>query len=205
MNFEILDDFISKEDQDMIESEMLGNNFPWYFCPATATYIPGYSAQDANTKENPQFEHIFYMLNKSNSTFTNSFKLQETFIQRLESLKGRDYFSRMIRAKANLLHKNETFGTGNYNTPHIDHVDEINDEQLNNRLETLLYYVNDSDGDTIIFNERVTDYRKTKQLTTAITVTPKKGRAILFDSSYLHSSSPPRTHNSRVVLNFVFY
>jgi hypothetical protein len=73
---------------------------------------------------------------------------------------------------------------------------------------TFLYYVNDSDGDTILFNElrdaRNSDTYQYDEFTLFKRVTPKRGRAILFNGMYYHSSSQPQNHHSRVILNINF-
>ena len=58
-----------------------------------------------------------------------------------------------------------------------------------------LYYVNDSDGDTVFFkNDMKTEIKR---------VSPKKGRIAFFDGSILHAGTPSET-NSRAVVNFNF-
>ena len=61
--------------------------------------------------------------------------------------------------------------------------------------KTLLYYVNDSDGDTLFFDN---DLNITKR------VTPKKNRAILFDSNMLHAGANPIKNETRIVINIIF-
>ena len=57
-----------------------------------------------------------------------------------------------------------------------------------------LYYVCDSDGDTILFDDNENEIQR---------VSPKKGRIVFFDGSIKHcSSSPAKTH--RAVINFDF-
>ena len=58
-----------------------------------------------------------------------------------------------------------------------------------------LYYVNDSDGDTVFFDDDETTIIKK--------VSPKKGKMILFDGSIPHASSTP-TKNERCVINYNF-
>ena len=67
-----------------------------------------------------------------------------------------------------------------------------------------LYYLNDSDGDTFIFDKTLQDTPYTNPKTKfeiVKRITPKKGRAILFDGSRYHSSSGP-TKGVRCILNF---
>ena len=60
-----------------------------------------------------------------------------------------------------------------------------------------LYYINDSDGDTIIY-----EGRDKNNLKIANKVSPKKGRIILFDGSQYHSSSYPLKTDKRMVINY---
>jgi hypothetical protein len=88
-------------------------------------------------------------------------------------------------------------GKNKLHAPHVDfHVPHY----------TFLYYVNDSDGDTFIFNEKVNPAMGENQnypdkFTLLERVSPKKGDAILFNGLHYHSSSTPEHHDSRIALN----
>jgi len=56
---------------------------------------------------------------------------------------------------------------------------------------TILYYVNDTDGDTFFFDN---DYNIVES------ITPRKGRIVVFDGSQIHASSSP-SDEIRVVVN----
>jgi hypothetical protein len=66
-----------------------------------------------------------------------------------------------------------------------------------------LYYVNDSDGDTFLFNRTKKDgpIPKDSELEILKRVSPKKGRVVLFDGSRYHSSSGP-SKDVRCIINF---
>lgn len=85
---------------------------------------------------------------------------------------------------------------------------------------TLLYYVNDSDGDTFFFNTTTKNYphseyekarflpdwtEKQEEIFTEVAFRkePKKGTAVIFDGSIYHSSSTP-TKGRRCIINFCY-
>jgi hypothetical protein len=70
---------------------------------------------------------------------------------------------------------------------------------------SMIYYVMDSDGDTVIFDRTLTDFLGKKlPLSTLTTVSPMKGRAVVFPSDLLHSGTNPVTSEARIVVNLVF-
>jgi hypothetical protein len=74
----------------------------------------------------------------------------------------------------------------------------------------VLYYVADSDGDTIIVDRQLQDDEpsydnlKLEDYNIIHRVTPKQGRAVIFKSNQFHASSPPIESLKRMVINFVF-
>jgi len=98
----------------------------------------------------------------------------------------------ILRIKANILNK-----TDKQNHIHPPHVD------MNIPHMVLLYYVNDSDGDTVIFDQ-VYHSEKKPELTVNRTISPKAGSAIMFDGLTYHSSSSPKNAKERIVLNINF-
>ena len=99
--------------------------------------------------------------------------------------------NKVLRIKANILNK-----TDKQNHIHPPHVDMTIPHMV------LLYYVNDSDGDTVIFNEKYS--AKSSSLTVNRKISPKAGAAILFDGLTYHSSSSPQYAEERIVLNINF-
>ncbi len=100
----------------------------------------------------------------------------------------------MMRCKMNILWQKESFPENHWNVVHQDSdIESV----------SILYYVNESDGDTFLFNEF---YEKGKlpNLTLAKRVSPKKNRVVLFDGRRYHAGSNPRHNRERIVINFVF-
>ena len=83
------------------------------------------------------------------------------------------------RMKSNLLLQTQNTP----NTPHIDYKFPH---------DVLLYYVNDSDGETIFYDSELNEIKK---------VNPKRGRIVVFDGSQYHSSTPPQKNKCRCVIN----
>ena len=68
---------------------------------------------------------------------------------------------------------------------------------------TLLYYINDSDGESIIFKNKGINYLTTgKELQIKKTFSPKKGSMIMFNQDYLHAGCPPFKSDYRLVINY---
>lgn len=90
------------------------------------------------------------------------------------------------------------FFSNGYSGIHFPHVDYYSPHK------TMLYYVNDSDGDTILFNEKFDENNKNPSLSIMQSVSPKMGRAIIFDGLRYHSSSVPEKAKKRLTININF-
>lgn len=67
----------------------------------------------------------------------------------------------------------------------------------------LLIYVNDSDGDTVLYNQIYTG-EEISEVTERIRVSPKAGRAVLFDNLIYHAASVPINYKFRQIINMNF-
>lgn len=99
-----------------------------------------------------------------------------------------------VRLKFNLMTQRPDAPINSYNTPHHDAISDC---------VSMLYYLNDSDGDTVFFNEKAAD-GSPEAFTIKGRVTPKANRAVIFDSSMYHASSQPRETAQRNVLNCIY-
>lgn len=109
------------------------------------------------------------------------------------------------RIKLNLQTKSYYPSKGKYNFPHIDY----NNENIKNSY-TILYYLNDSDGDTYFFNEKIPHWPNftdddIHNLTIRKQIPPKKGRIVMFRSDIMHAGSHPIENDSRMVVNYNLY
>jgi hypothetical protein len=195
-----LEKFIPPSYAEVLEEILCKNpEFTWTYTPSTNNQKEtSIMKADAQSYESEQFVHAFFLEGAKRSPF---FDIVFPFFYFLEEKTG-IRLGAIERMKANLLLR-ASAPTGltsqgvHYNTPHIDIPDA--------GYKSLLYYVKDSDGDTFIFNEKFHDKLDEKKgLSVRKRVSPKKGRAVVFDSNTWHASSNPRESQNRVVLNLIF-
>jgi len=191
----VIDNLFAKEHQDLIETSAL--RIPWFFQDNTCdfSYISNYPKQIDGVKETPFFVNMLYDDFQSQSEY---FKYFAPIVGALERHMKRPYMKRLFRMKANMYLKQPDYPDFHFHTPHVDVYDEKTDTIGDG--EIFLYYVDDSDGPTYMFNERF----PTDNVTKSGFVAPEKGKGVLFDLQTLHASSPPRFHERRMTLNFVF-
>ena len=189
----IIDNAVPEEQQDIIERLVTGDSFGWMYNPQTAytnQLLEKISFQDEFFKDSldsPLFSHILWNEYGRNSHMFNAF---------IPVLDATPYqFHRLVRCKINLTLPVEGSTKDTHSYPHVDYVD-------NEGLITGLYYVNDSDGDTFLFNE-MSPHKGA--LTIAKRISSKKGRLVLFDSQRYHAGNNPIHHPTRLTLNFNFY
>ena len=189
----VIDDFIEKDYQECIKLKLLGgfgknndyqdSDFPWFF----AEDVTG--AGDYDSQHRPAMAHQ-YVDYEDNSPSLVVSQFNELFLPLLRKvgvtlnrhtidiLQGRSFLQFPI-----LKEKVEP------DTPHID---------IHNKFHIVaLYYVLDSDGDTIIYNER----KESKEYTIKQKVSPKQGRIVIFDGGLYHTAEQP-LNNIRCIVNY---
>ena len=185
----VIDDMIDDEYQDGIKNILMGkyvfrnNEFPWYYSSditdSTNIYGQGRPALshkyvDYDEKTNVSKKHtIFHSLFKLLLEIT----CERMNIENADVLQGRSFLQFPLNLKDKTV-----------DTPHID---------MRRKHLVVLYYVCDSDGDTIIYNER----ERSDSYTIKKSVTPKQGRTVLFDGSLYHTAQQP-INNIRCVVNY---
>ena len=180
----VIDDVIDPDYQEQIRSILLGEvnygdyEFPWYYTKdITKSDLP-------NSQKRPAFSHLYVKsYGQVVSEFHNIFiDLITVCCHRLEMtevnvIQGNSFLQLPLTTKR-----------GKVDTPHID---------TNEKNFVMLYYVCDSDGDTIIYNEKV----ESEKYTVKESVTPKQGRVVLFDGGLFHTAEQPIS-NTRCVVNY---
>lgn len=178
--------------KNFLESE----NFPWYYVGATA--YTGKNAKSVETLYNGSFYHIAYD-HKKNSQVSDV--LEHCLLCCLDNLNIK--MNNLIRIRIGMI------PVCPYNFQNPPHVDFTFPHKVG------LLYMNDSDGDTVIYNEKhdldpLNDSLRYLQntlkynLTVKEKITPQENKFVLFDGSHYHSSSTPTTVKRRIAVNYVF-
>jgi len=195
----VLDNVVPQEMADKFETIVTDGYFPWYLIrdihAHKLTDESNYRiVYDENTVNTIQLGHDVF--NKENvDKEINSSIYNEVSVICDHCCEQFDIRPQYLSQRLNMLGQNLSIKEGKYNTPHID--SRFSDSY------SMLYYVNDSDGDTIIFNETIDEKNKKRpeKLTIKKTITPKKNRAVLFIGNYFHTSTNPTNNDKRIVLN----
>jgi hypothetical protein len=190
------------------QNEIITNlrNMPWYWRPQIAEYSPEIYVDKANPFEDPRvtdafaFVHVCYEDGNVKSEFYQYFKPILRFLE----FKLNIQITELIRLRLRLSSQIPNHTLNHYNPPHVDLMST-------DPFKTFVYYVDDSDGDTVIFNKR---YESTTQPTTLtknepdlkpiFTSTPRKGEGVYFDGLQYHAGNSPVNYKSRCIINFDF-
>ena len=189
----VIDDFIGKDYQEYIKFQLMGgfdkNNdyqdsqFPWFYTEDVT------GAGDDDSQHRSAFGHQYvdyedkspgHVVSKFNELFTPLLKKVGITLKlyNINVLQGRSFLQFPILKEK-----------GEPDTPHID---------IHDRFHIVaLYYVLDSDGDTIIYNER----KESKEYTIKQRVSPKQGRIVIFDGGLYHTAEQP-LNNTRCIVNY---
>lgn len=165
--FLVRDDFITPAQADELEKLMFGAFFPWYYLDNTTTKA---GMRKWYELECPMVVHNLFFEGAVNNPGYKQILAMFGFSP-----------DTLIRMKANLVMPRPLEPR-----PTPQHVDRLDTHY------TIVYYVNDSDGATILRTPAGT--RR---------VAPKKGRIVLFDGSLMHSHFMP-WWRPRCVINFNF-
>lgn len=183
-NILILDDVIPEAYADAVENFIFKLNFPWWYQSDSAF---GPNSSDIF------FPSLNHCLVRHGETVNPSFEFLLPMLYYVSDRINLN-FNAVISAKSCLQLPLIMTSEDRSNNPHVD-------VELDHTV--ILYYVNDSDGETIIYDkiyEKNVDFKK-DQLSIRQRITPKKGRFLIFNGKYLHNSTTPK-YGPRCVLNF---
>ena len=183
----IIYNFLPKKFQDEIGLMMTANSFPWYYRPRESSGRP--KLNDPMYHYTHDFVHTFY--DDEQGPMSNYY----TFLQPIKYFAEEKGYPNngFHRLKANLNLQDPDFKEGQCFEPHVD---------MPSPHTVCIYYVNDSDGHTYIF-DKMFDQSNPDQTKFGEykTVKPIKGRAVFFNGLYYHAGSSPIKDQSRIIIN----
>ena len=197
-----IEDGIPKSYQDVLENTLTSKNFLWSRSNKTA--IPTEDGRgvifDKNTLDEGQMVHSFFGYDQEQENHSEYFNLVKPVMYFIEAVDT----PHIVRIKANMLTKNSNWPEGKHNPIHTDI--SLEDDEERAKFMTALYYVNDSDGDTLFFDRsyRGEEVEDDNNLKIFARYKPKKGTLLVFNSELYHASTPPKEHDTRIVISFVF-
>lgn len=197
----LIENLIPATFQNAIVSRVQGvNYFPWYLLHKIGHKdYEDLQYVDKNVTDDSGFYHMIYDENISQSEYYDFFRaILEFYCEKTGKV-----IERILRIRARYTHPVNGHNKNKYAAPHVDFNSEV-------PYTTLVYYVDDSDGDTILFDKKF-DYKKDKydpivkdQLSEVYRLTPKKGNALIFDGHRYHAGNFPINYSSRIIINFDF-
>ncbi len=176
---------IDREYQKEIYSFLTDIKFPWHFLE-DATHVYANDTQNST----PSFANLIYHPNNESNPYLDFFKPLIDEILKKSNLK----LVNLLRVRAGFLLNTKYVLPSmpyKYNAPHRDFEEDH---------YTAIYYVNESDGDTVVFHEK----QESKEYKPMHKSRPDQGKVLLFDGLHYHASTCPKMCTKRIVLTINF-
>ena len=181
IDIEVVDDFLDIYYFDYLHECVTESTFSWAYQKNVSTFttnedgwLHGFSHNLYDPPSGLNFNNT-----KSELWIPVMLKIEQEFVKEKGNLM-RARLDMTVKSPPNTLH-----------TPHQD----LNDPHL-----TAIFYLTDSDGDTIIYNETTSSDTYTEKRR----ITPKKNRIVFFDGSLFHTGHSPSQSSCRILMNANF-
>lgn len=172
---------------DQIEADLMSREFAWHYID---------DVTNENYGSNAGFVHVVY---EHNGIISQWYPFIKPLVYSIAAANGKPVET-LLRIRVGCLLKSNRV---EHNTPHLD---------LMWPHTTACYYVNNSDGNTILFNQTKEDigdtvnelelhnYVQYTEFTTAAESIPKKNSVCVFNGARFHASSNPEETDRRLVI-----
>jgi hypothetical protein len=197
----IIDNLLPVGYIDAIEKLCYSEDMAWSYSSNSVYHLADNNLWDK------QFSHVLFVNNKSASKHYNFFMPVMFALEHALGFK----IKQLMRLKINLLTT-----VPDANTIFVPHIDAGDIEPY----YSAVFYINNSDGDTIIYENAIHDRsvlgdinhyqeylenkKKSEKFVVKQRVEYKKNRVVVFDGGYLHEAKWPERHKERIILNMVF-
>jgi hypothetical protein len=198
----VFDELIPKTLQESLMLTVDGTqSFPWYLLRKVGhTYASDLNYKDPNVIDGGGFYHSAVDDGKVVSKYYDYFKQLLFFFTDKTGIE----VDNIIRIRLRYTNQQTGHTENTYGPVHVDFT------KYNVPYYTLLYYLEDSDGDTILFDkifnpaEETYDPENISDLKIVYRQTPKQGTGLLFNGHRYHSGNYPIDYQTRIVINFDF-
>jgi len=197
----VIDDFLDQEYADKLESEALGTLRYGYAPSLVTSYV---QANDPNILDNGFWtcqlcnDYDIYWNAKANPCSWYIKELMPLVYKVHEKIPGME-ISHVGKITSNVLMQQKDADPNHYSVPHWD-------ADGSGNHYSMIYYVHDCDGSTVLFNEfhnKENGGKVQENLTVMQRVKPKKNRLLVFESQRYHSASYPIDSPMRIIFNFI--
>ncbi len=186
------DNFLSEKEITQAENMFLDTKNNWHYSQSTVNIneinLFGLSklslSNDYGIQDSANFSEYFTLEPDPNGPY---FEIFDNILKKF-TVKNQIKYNQILRVKFNIT------PSSSFNITTFPHIDSTNPHYV------FIYYVNDSDGDTIIYNEKFNG-KEIESLSVMKRIKPKRGAAILVDGRHFHSISIPPHGNLRKVIN----
>lgn len=190
INTTLIENAVPLKKQQELKHILFETLFPWFYQGSLSNSCPRFFDHDYPTI--PGFAHVFFNeQGKIGNLYEYVYPIIENSCKALKVDFKEIYYGRTFLQMP-----------GRDSSLTIPHVDVENKNHI-----VLLYYVIDSDGDTVLFNRKHDMVNNTKDSTPLLekdiihSITPKQGTVLAFDGSTYHANKLPTEHQ-RCVINF---
>ena len=185
---------ISKPYQDQVEHELGSSRMLWSFADEIARSASGFETSY------PGFGHLAYLADENEPLISPMSSLLLPILYVFCEKANLEY-NALLRIRVGLFTK--TLTETKHHNPHVDFMEPH---------RTAIYYVNDCDGDTVLFDQTIDDvsvedsgrYANGNRFRISRSIAPQKGKMIGFDGRHYHASSYPTRASKRIVVTYNF-
>tara|TARA_B100000902_G_C27320257_1_gene923916 strand:- start:828 stop:1454 length:627 start_codon:yes stop_codon:yes gene_type:complete len=175
---------LAHEIHDVVTSDV----FPWYWIDDVTTAPEDRTNVTEVLPSQPGFHHTPFVDGKASEWYP-SFSFMYHYILDALELDGEEWYLARIRVGMNFPSIFDQHQE--HNVPHVDYPETSVGEHY-----TCLYYVNESDGPTVIFNEQ----QESENYTIQNKCHPEKNKLMAFNGKNYHASSCPKECPARIAI-----
>jgi len=183
----VIDNFLPPDYFKRVQEFVLGPLFDWYYLEDLTFLVPRDAQTDDQSLKTFGYWHLFVR----NGVWRKDAELLGEMFEMTAAL--RPEIDEVVKSRADMLTNN---GPSRMLPPHTDSDD---------RHTASIFYLADSDGETVLYNERYEGTGPTPEtLTERTRVAPRANRIVIFDGYYVHTGHSPGRNSRRVLINTNF-